>query len=382
MNLAADLYIGLISGTSADAIDAVLVEISGDNIKLVGTHNSPIEADVRTVIHQLALTNGCEIDKIRYLDRVIAQLSSAAVETLCEQADIEKAAICAIGSHGQTIRHYPPSTTEQGYSLQVGDPNIIAEMTGITTVADFRRRDIAAGGQGAPLASGFHRTMFHSDDNDRTIVNIGGIANITHLSKQGDVIGFDTGPGNALMDNWFQQHHRGNFDKNGEWAASGTVDNKLLERLLKNKFLSSLIPKSTGREEFNLPWVQKQLAATSPMTHAADVQATLLALTVESIASHIEQLDPKSCSEIYICGGGSHNRQLVKHLTLRLQPRPVQTTTALDIDPDWVEAIAFAWLAKQTLQGLTGNIPSVTGARRETVLGGIYWGAGSAINCT
>ena len=374
-----DLYIGLMSGTSADAIDAALVDINDNRIELVNTYSLPIQPEIREAIHQLALDNGGEIEQIRYLDKIIADLCCTAVENLCAQTETKKTAIRAIGSHGQTVRHYPASDREQGYSLQVGDPNIIAETTGITTIADFRRRDIAAGGQGAPLAAGFHRTAFHTRSNDRVIVNIGGIANITYLPKQGDVIGFDTGPGNGLMDSWFQRHHQDNFDSDGHWAASGNVDEKLLNQLLKNSFLTLPIPKSTGREEFNLPWLQKQLAVCSQKTGAADIQATLLAFTIETIARHIDKVDPQGHSEIYICGGGSHNRQLMKNLTLKLQPRHVATTLALGIHPDWVEAVAFAWLAKQSLKGLTGNVPSVTGACRETVLGGIYLGVGNNI---
>ena len=374
-----DLYIGLMSGTSADAIDAALVDINDNRIKLVNTYSLPIQPEIREAIHQLALDNSGEIEQIRYLDKIIADLCCTAVENLCAQTETKKTAIRAIGSHGQTVRHYPASDKEQGYSLQVGDPNIIAETTGITTIADFRRRDIAAGGQGAPLAAGFHRTAFHTRSNDRVIVNIGGIANITYLPKQGDVIGFDTGPGNGLMDSWFQRYHQDNFDSDGHWAASGNVDKKLLNQLLKNSFLTLPIPKSTGREEFNLPWLQKQLAVCSQKTGAADIQATLLAFTIETIARHIDKVDPQGHSEIYICGGGSHNRQLMKNLTLKLQPRHVATTLALGIDPDWVEAVAFAWLAKQSLKGLTGNVPSVTGACRETVLGGIYLGVGNNI---
>ena len=373
------LYIGLMSGTSADAIDAALVEISEKSVELISSYQLPITTNVRSAIYQLALDHSGEIEQIRYLDKTIADLSCKAIENLCAKTETKKTAIRAIGSHGQTVRHYPASDGQRGYSLQVGDPNIIAETTGITTVADFRRRDIAAGGQGAPLAASFHRTAFHNRSNDRVIVNIGGIANITYLPRQADVIGFDTGPGNGLMDSWFQQHHQGRFDSDGHWAASGNVDKKLLSQLLKHSFLTLPIPKSTGREEFNLPWLQEQLALCSQKTSAADIQATLLAFTTETIANHIDKVDPQKHSEIYICGGGSHNRQLMKNLTLKLQPRHVATTLALGIHPDWVEAIAFAWLAKQSLRGLAGNIPSVTGAHRETVLGGIYWGVGNNI---
>lgn len=295
------------------------------------------------------------------------------VNAVCNNSLRDKRDILAIGSHGQTIRHYAKTIKCSGYSLQVGDPNIIAETTGITTVADFRRRDIAAGGHGAPLTPGFHRGVFRSRTQHRIIVNLGGIANISLLHPDGNVIGYDTGPANGLMDSWCQMHYNKRYDNNGDWARAGTPNQELLKELLNHTFFSQAAPKSTGREDFNINWLEKKLARR-PSLPSTDIQATLLQLTVESLSQAIEKHREYNNAEIYLCGGGAKNTFLLQSLSARLSPRKVHTTQALGIAPDWVEAMAFAWLAKQTLAHTNGNISSVTGATRETVLGGIYLG--------
>lgn len=367
--------IGLLSGTSADAIDGILVKWVADKPQLVCTHSLDIPEKTRTMVFDLAVTGQNEIEKIRHLDYEFAQLFSQTALSLCKQAEIKTSEILAIGSHGQTIRHYPPSdsTTEaQGFSLQIGDPNIIANNTGITTVADFRRRDIAAGGHGAPLAPSLHKVLFQSQSINRIILNTGGIANITYLPTEGVTIGFDTGPANGLMDSWCLLHKNEPYDKDGDWAASGNIQSAVVEKLLSHPYFSLPYPKSTGREDFNLPWLQEQLSQLKGHFEPADIQASLLALSVESIAAAIEGITGNKAYEIYICGGGAHNRTFCDRLEQRLKPQLLASTQALGLDEDWVEATCFAWMAKQTMAGKTSNLPSVTGADKEVVLGGIY----------
>jgi anhydro-N-acetylmuramic acid kinase len=279
--------------------------------------------------------------------------------------------IRALGSHGQTVRHHPAGAYP--FTSQLGNPAVIAELTRITTVADFRARDVAAGGQGAPLAPGFHAAQFRSPAVDRVILNLGGIANITYLPSAGaqPVIGFDTGPGNTLIDQWTYRHRQQRFDRDGAWAATGRVSGALLERLLADPYFAMAPPKSTGREHFHLDWLQGHLAALGQVLAAQDVQATLLELTARSVARALTGFVP-GVRELYVCGGGSHNRALMAALSERLPEMTLHTTEELGIHPDWVEAVAFAWLAHQTLEGLPGNLPSVTGARRPVILGAIY----------
>jgi anhydro-N-acetylmuramic acid kinase len=366
------LYIGLLSGTSVDAIDGVLVDLRYTPPLIVCTHTHPIPEGIRNTVFQLALSGNHEIEALRYLDQQLAQLFSETALALCHKTSIKSEQILAIGSHGQTVRHYPPTPEQAGYSLQIGDPNIIAEQTGITTVADFRRRDIAAGGHGAPLAPALHNTLFRSATSDRIILNTGGIANITYLPRKGETIGFDTGPANGLMDSWCQLHQGQAYDINGRWAARGKVQFALLEQWLQHPYFTLPAPKSTGREDFNLPWLNQELERYGKNLAPEDIQATLLALTTESIARAIDAIDMEAKAEVYICGGGAHNQTFCSALTQRLSPRLFSNTESLGVPPDWVEAIAFAWMAKQTMEKATGNLPSVTGARREVILGGIF----------
>lgn len=387
-------YIGLMSGTSADAIDGVIICIDQNQVSLIKTLTLPIPEAIKSMIFDLAISGENEIEKIRYLDYELAQLFSQISLDLCQKSNISTNNIQAIGSHGQTIRHYPPdyksppqqhplsndpintSSPKHGYTLQVGDPNIIAQQTGITTVTDFRRRDIAAGGHGAPLAPAFHSAFFSSPENNRIILNTGGIANITYLpatnhSTQDKVIGFDTGPANGLMDAWCQLHLQQHYDKSGQWAASGAINQELLSSLLQHPYFALPAPKSTGRETFNISWVKQLLATQANKLSAEDVQATLTELTAESIAGEIKKID--SQADVYICGGGAHNSYLCERLRQHLPDNELSTTQALGIHPDWVEATAFAWLAKRAINKLPGNLPSVTGAKEEVISGGIYW---------
>lgn len=366
-------YIGLMSGTSMDAIDAALVEFRGNSIELVAHHTHPLPKTLRTSLLDAAHDATTPISRMTELDVQTGRLFADAVLALLRHNGISTQKIRAIGSHGQTIYHRPRGDVPT--TLQIGDPNIIAERTGIVTVADFRRRDIAAGGQGAPLVPAFHRAAFHSASEDRIILNIGGIANITILPRDIDepVRGFDTGPGNALMDDWILRHQGVGFDHDGAWAASGRVQTGLLNTLLNDGYFAQPPPKSTGREHFNPRWFADVLKLCQASFTAVDVQATLCELTAASIALAIEEHAP-TVARVLVCGGGARNAHLMTRLHARLTPRLLEPTDLHDIPAQWVEAMAFAWLARQRLMGSPGNLPTVTGARHLVVLGAIYAG--------
>ncbi len=372
----AELYIGLMSGTSADAIDAVLVDFSQPSLKLIARHNVPLDPDTRAAIHQLAQPGTNEIDRMGALDQQLGRAFANAAQALLAQTGLDATDVRAIGSHGQTLRHRPPNSGRlPSFTLQIADPNLIAHLTGITTVADFRRRDMAAGGQGAPLVPALHKALFHSQEVNRAIVNVGGVANLTWLPAQGDVIGFDTGPGNNLMDAWIQRSLGKPYDEGGQWAAQGTPNGELLRSLSAHPYFGQHPPKSTGPEAFNMQWLDECLDGLRNPVTAEDVQATLLKLTAMGVADSISGLTGKSgrC-EVYLCGGGSHNGRLVEALAALMPDSPIADTSVIGLAPDWVEAVAFAWLARQTLNGLGGNLPSVTGADSVQVLGAIYPG--------
>jgi len=363
------LYIGLMSGTSLDGIDAVLVSWDEDNRhQLLTTHRHDIPADLHLALQNLLHPGDHELDREGEADMRLGQVLAEAVAELLGKAGKTASEIRAIGSHGQTIRHRPHLATP--FTRQIGNPSVIAELTGITTVADFRARDIAAGGEGAPLVPGYHAAAFQKPGADRAVVNIGGIANVTWLpGDTGPVIGFDTGPGNTLLDQWILRHLNARHDANGSWAAGGSLLTNLLQRFRADDYFTQSPPKSTGRERFHLDWILSKLSGNES---AQDVQCTLTELTASTIADALLQQLPRPPREVFLCGGGAHNRELVKRLQLRLNKIPVSSTESLGLHPDWVEAVAFAWLAHQTLGGHPGNLPSVTGARRPVVLGGIY----------
>jgi len=362
-----DRFIGLISGTSMDGIDAVVVSFQPSKLQLLATFEYQYPRQLRQDL-QLAIRNpnSCSIDQVGVLDRQVGESFRDAALAIISEAGLAAPDITAIGSHGQTIRHKPDATTP--FSLQIGDPATIAVDTGITTVADFRRADIAAGGQGAPLVPPFHHWLFGGTAN-RVVLNIGGIANITILGDVRELTsGFDTGPGNTLLDHWSQRHLGKPFDRNGVWAASGNVETELLERLLRDDYFAVAPPKSTGFEHFNLDWL---------MQHGADqyapenVQATLAECSAQSIATAIKT-HGKRAREVLVCGGGVHNADLMRRLQTQLPGLTVASTAQAGLDPDWVEATAFAWLAMRTLHGRSGNLPSVTGASHKLVLGAIH----------
>lgn len=368
-----DLYIGLMSGTSVDSIDAVLVEFANEGedgslkARTLHTLDHPIDPNLRRAILDLCTPGPAELDRAGQLDRQIGQAFADATNTLLERAGVEAAQVTAIGSHGQTVRHRPPGSVDMPFSLQIGDPNTIAALTGITTVADFRRRDMALGGHGAPLMCAFHRAAFASESNC-AVVNIGGMANITELGTDGSVRGYDTGPGNVLLDYWIERQQGKSYDRDGAWAAGGRLHQPLFEKLMAHPYFSARPPKSTGREDFNASWLEAALAGLEAA--AADVQATLAEVTATSIADAALQFAGEG--ELLVCGGGARNRDLLVRLGRRLPRWHITDTGSRGIDADWLEAVGFAWLARQTLKGLPGNCPAVTGARKETVLGGIY----------
>ena len=359
------------SGTSMDAIDVALVQIDGKSFSLLEYDQLPIDDDIRKAARQLSITSNLE--EISRLDNVLGHLFADSVLNILKKTNLNSQDIIAIGSHGQTILHLPDA--EPPRTLQIGDASIIAFRTGITTVADFRRMDIAAGGQGAPLAPAFHVAKFSSSDKHRVVLNLGGMANITVLPKNNSdkdkVIGFDTGPGNALLDDWSQQHIDQPFDKNGLWAESGKINNVLLKDCLNDPYFDTPPPKSTGRDYFNMCWLNHIFADHQASISPADVQATLLKLTVTSISEAIKKYAAKT-NELLVCGGGIHNPLLIKSLHNELTGIEINSTDKYGLNPDSVEAVAFAWLAKCRMDGIAASFPSVTGATSPQILGAIY----------
>ncbi|RDS81517.1 anhydro-N-acetylmuramic acid kinase [Dyella psychrodurans] len=368
MNDASALYIGLISGTSADGIDAALVRFEQNIPQLVHALTHPWPDALRTQILRVAQDETkLDLDAYGRLDVAIGETFADAACELLEQSGTPARAVRAIGSHGQTIRHRP--TGEHPFTLQIGDASVIAERSGIDVVADFRRADVAAGGQGAPLLPAVHAMLLALQGRTRVVLNLGGIANITVLSADGRVSGFDTGPANGLLDAWCLRHRGEAFDRDGAFARSGHVDAALLSKLLDDPYFRLPPPKSTGREHFHLGWLDAQLSSMT--LSPADVQATLLELTARSVAEAIAQ-HANDAVDVLLCGGGVHNGTLVQRLDELLQPRELRSTADYGVDPDYLEATAFAWLARQRLLGLPGNLPAVTGARGLRVLGAIH----------
>ncbi len=369
--MANDLYIGLMSGTSLDGIDAVLVRFKNEQVSVVESICIPLSSILKDEIKSLISPTTNEINRLMALDVQLGKTFAEVVNQLMNKSNINKNDVVAIGSHGQTIRHLP--TAEYPSTLQIADPNTIAEITGITTVADFRRRDMAAGGQGAPLVPAFHEKIFRNEKKNRVILNLGGIANITILpaDKNKAVTGFDTGPANTLMNHWVQQQQNKSYDENGKWAATGKIHSEFLAELLKDDYFKLTPPKSTGTEYFNPAWLTKKLVAF-PFLAAEDVQASLCAFTATTIIDDINQY-AADADEIIICGGGVHNDFLLQQLKLNLPNIEINSSEKYNLDPDYIEATAFAWLAKQTMEHKPGNLPDVTGAAHPVILGGVYF---------
>lgn len=368
----AELYLGLISGTSADGIDAALVrfEEAATGLRCELVHGRTLAWDPALRAQLVALGQGADtvsLDALGSLDGRTARAFADAATALLEDAGVPRGHVRALGSHGQTIRHRPHA--DPPFTWQLGDGNVIAERSGIDTVADFRRRDVAAGGHGAPLMPAFHAALLGSPHEDRAVLNLGGIGNFTLLPVVGEVRGFDTGPANALMDAWCERHTGRPYDAGGALAASGRADAALLARLLAEPWFALPPPKSTGREQFHLDWLQARLgdAPLSP----ADVQATLLELTARTVADALQMTQPDT-RRVLVCGGGVHNAALMARLAAHLPQAVVESTAAHGLDPDYVEAMGFAWLARETLAGRPGNLPAVTGALGRRVLGTVF----------
>lgn len=376
MGIAMEKYIGLMSGTSMDGVDAVLVEINNNNIQLLGSHPFAMGNNLKQSLLDICLGQPTNLQTLGELDHRLGHLFADAVLALLKKTNTQAADVTAIGSHGQTVFHSPH--TEYAFTMQIGDANIIAAKTGITTIADFRRKDMAFGGQGAPLVPAFHQQLFSSTQCTRVILNIGGIANITVLEPNKAVTGFDTGPGNMLMDAWINLHQQKNYDEDGNWARSGSISAPLLTLLLSEPYLEQPAPKSTGRELFNLTWLQQYLADPAIeklQLSACDIQATLTEYTAQTIANEVKKTGLTATvnpNELLVCGGGAHNSILMQRLTELLPNWCVMTTADRGVDIDNMEAMAFAWLAYRTMHHQSGNLPEVTGARRLAQLGAIY----------
>lgn len=357
------VFVGLMSGTSLDGIDAVAATFGGTP-QLICSNYQPFAPTLRDDLLALQAPGDNELHRAAIAANQLAHAYAAVVTALLQAASLQPRDVEAIGCHGQTVRHRP----DAGYTTQLVNGALLAELTGIRVITDFRSRDIAAGGQGAPLVPAFHHRVFHSGKEHRVIVNIGGIANITNLPSVGAVTGFDCGSGNALMDGWIAGHRAQPYDAQGAWAASGKVVPALFAALFSDPYFSLLPPKSTGRDLFNHAWLEAALHGDEA---PQDVQATLLELTAQAIAQAINR-HCAGAQAVFVCGGGAHNLALMARLAVLLPECRVSDTQALGIDADWVEALAFAWLAQQAVLGKPGNLPGVTGARGPRILGAIY----------
>ncbi len=364
-----EVYLGLMSGTSLDGVDVAIVDFNESPPRVLHCQTTPYPVSTRQALQALCQSQSSSLDDLYRLDAELGELYATTVKNALAAAALNREDIAAVGCHGQTIRHSP--NTSPAYTVQIGDPNRLAAGCGITTVADFRRKDIALGGQAAPLAPAYHQFLLHSAAEDRVVINIGGIANITLLpaNRESQIVGLDTGPGNTLLDYWNEKHHATRFDDAGDWARGGEIIDSLLRAMLAGEsYFQEAIPKSTGTEHFSPTWLHGFL---NHDCDARDVQTTLVELTAVTIASAISELPvlPANC---FVCGGGARNRYLVERLQHLLPRCVVQTTEALGMNPDYIEAAAFVWLARERLKLRPGNIPAVTHAQRATVLGGVY----------
>lgn len=362
-------YIGIMSGTSLDGIDAVLVAFENETLQHIGNHTIPFPETLQRDLDNLVNSFQTNLIKIGEIDHQLALCYAQATKELLEKANVTAAEVEAIGCHGQTVFHSPDGAYP--FTMQLGDGNLIAAKTGIRTVTDFRRMDMAVGGGGAPLTPAFHQYYLKDASEKRCILNLGGIANITILADEEDkVIGFDTGPANCLMNSWIKQSKGLYYDKNGAWARSGKIIEPLLTEMMQEPYFKLAPPKSTGRELFNLNWFEN-IIAKFPEQKEENIQATLLELTAKSVANAILHTAPET-EALYVCGGGAFNTYLIERMQFHLKGVKVSTTGKLGVHPQWVEAIAFAWLAMRRLTHQHGNLPAVTGAGKKVLLGTIY----------
>lgn len=364
-----ELYIGVMSGTSMDGVDTALVSIEGTRITLLAHHEFPMPDDIKARFLEVCIGQKTDLIAIGELDHQLGHLFADAVLQLLDKSGTPASSVTAIGNHGQTVFHQP--TGDSPFTMQLGDANIIAAKTQIQTVADFRRKDMALGGQGAPLVPAFHHTIFHPRDSSVVVLNIGGISNISVLRPNQPTLGYDTGPGNMLMDAWVDKHTVEKFDRDALFALKGQLNQALLEQLLNESYLSQMPPKSTGRELFNLPWLEQQLTEFKDLA-AEDVQYTLCEYTALTIANEVETYRLGNQPALYVCGGGTRNPLLMKRLSELLPSWEVESTTNKGVDADYMEAMAFAWLAQRHVHQLPSNLPEVTGASRAASLGVLY----------
>lgn len=364
-----ELYIGVMSGTSMDGVDTALVSIEDTGITLLAHDEFPMPDDIKARLLEVCIGQKTDLIAIGELDHQLGHLFADAVLQLLDKSDTPSSSVTAIGNHGQTVFHQP--TGDSPFTMQLGDANIIAAKTQIQTVADFRRKDMALGGQGAPLVPAFHHTIFHPQDSSVVVLNIGGISNISVLRPNHPTLGYDTGPGNMLMDAWVAKHTGEKFDRDAQFALKGQLNQALLEQLLNESYLSQMPPKSTGRELFNLPWLEQQLTEFKDLA-AEDVQYTLCEYTALTIANEVETYRLGNQPALYVCGGGTRNPLLMKRLSELLPSWEVESTTSKGVDADYMEAMAFAWLAQRHVHQLPSNLPEVTGASRAASLGVLY----------
>lgn len=357
------------SGSSLDGIDVALMTLENDTCQVTATHFQAYPEALKQALLKLHTPTENELETAEVISNTLAIEYAAAINALLKQQQLTASDIAAIGCHGQTIRHRPKLDKQLGYSIQLGNHALLAELTNITVVGDFRARDIAAGGEGAPLVPAFHQALFASNDSNRAIINIGGIANISYLNSNGEVLGFDTGPGNILIDHWTQLKTKQAYDKNGAWAASGKPLQDLLTSMLSEPYFAEAPPKSTGRDLFNDDWLTQHHASLDDSPQ--DIARTLVELTAETIHQGITQYC-HDVDAVYICGGGAHNQLMMSLLQSKLGAIPLSTTDALGVGVDWVEAAAFGWLAKQAMERKTANLPAATGAKGHRILGAIY----------
>jgi anhydro-N-acetylmuramic acid kinase len=364
------LFIGLMSGTSLDGVDGVLADFSGSQPRVLAHHAMPFAPALKQELLALNSPSDNELHRAALAANRLVHVYTQTVQALLTGTHTHVREVCAIGAHGQTVRHQPGALDGMGYTLQLNNPALLAELTGIDVVADFRSRDVAAGGQGAPLVPVFHQGVFAQPNRTIGVLNIGGIANLSVLHANGDVLGFDCGPGNALLDHWCHAHTGDAFDNNGAWGASGTVIEPLLQTMLAEPFLHQIPPKSTGRDLFHPSWLAHQLSSYTD-ANAADVQATLTEFTARVCVNDVLR-HAAEASELIVCGGGALNGLLMQRLQAGLPHVRVLSSAERGMPPLQVEAAAFAWLARQTVLGLPGNLPKVTGAQGARILGGIF----------
>lgn len=365
-----ELYLGIMSGTSLDGVDLALVSIENDNVELVASHFVPMPESLQMRLKALSSSHTTTLSNLGEIDHQLGKLYAESVQKLLNKSQYSAQDIVAIGCHGQTVYHQPDG--DSPFTMQIGDANIIAAQTGIATVADFRRKDMAYGGQGAPLVPVFHQAIFSQSHSTLVILNIGGIANVSVIQPNGDVIGFDTGPGNGLLDEWCEYHTHKPFDKNAEFARQGKTNESLLSLLQSDSYFAKPFPKSTGREYFNLQWLENILCNYDGQVQPENVQRTLVEFTTQTIVQSIASLSQGKNPTLIVCGGGAHNPLIMESLTNSLPQWTTSTTESYGISEDYMEAMAFAWLAYRRVHKLPANLPAVTGAQKQTTLGCIY----------